>query len=504
MRRSLVLILAGVAALQLPAPPAAAQEAEFNDAAAPVDFLLRGTRSAEEEDLLAGEAPPPQGGPAVPPGRPYPRPDAAIGPPLFGPTGTAPLGPPLAGPDPYAPARSEEAGPIVDGRRLIRRAEREAEAEDPFAAPGIRVGTFILRPTIDVGVVVSDNPDGDTEKNWETGGLLEPTLSLLSDWDRHELAAELRGTGSFYDEEVYNDRDAAARLRARYDISRDTDLTAEAGYVYALESFTDPDTPAAAAERPARQTYDAALTGTHRMNRLGLALGGDVKRETFQDATTASGATIDQGDRNRTEAALNARASYKLSGALEPFVEARGGKVVYDESVDSNGYRRSSRFGELAGGLILDLSPKLQGEVSAGWRHEEYDDARLAALSAPVVAAALMWSPRRLTDIRLNLATTADGSTIPGASGSLIYSADLTASRELRHNLAAEAGLGLDWRDYVGIDLTETTWSAFGGLVYDLNRYAALVGRYSYERVENDPGERTDTNTFSVRLRLKR
>jgi len=185
-------------------------------------------------------------------------------------------------------------------------------------------------------------------------------------------------------------------------------------------------------------------------------------------------------------------------------VEARAGTVVYDESVDTAGYRRASSYGQLAGGLIFDLSPKLQGEVSAGWRHQTYDDDRLESLDAPLLAAALMWSRRRLTEVRLDLATTADGTTIPGASGSVTYSAALTAERQLGYRLTAEAGLGLDYRDYVGTDLQETTWSAFGGLAYNLNRYAALVGRYTYERVETDPGDRRDTNTFSVRLRVKR
>ncbi|WP_224405625.1 outer membrane beta-barrel protein [Afifella sp. IM 167] len=503
MRRSLAVIIAGAAALALPAANALAQGRSTSDA--PVDFMMRGTSDPADQDLLEPAAPEEPQAPPPPPGAPYPRADAEIGPPLAGPTGEEPLGPPLAGPTPVtAPRADARTGPVVDGRRLLRRARKQADEEDPFAAPGIRVGTFILRPTIDTGVIVSDNPDGDTKKNWETGALVEPTLNLTSDWSRHEVSLDLRGTASFYPDDTFDDREATARFRGRLDITRDTDLTAEAGYAYALESFTDPETPAAAVERPARQTFDASLTGTHRMNRLGLSLGGKAEREIYEDFNTASGGTISQEDRNRTDISATARASYQLSGALEPFAQARLGTIAYDQSVDSAGYRRASTYGELSGGLIFDLSPKLQGEVSAGWRHQEYDDARLKSLDAPVLAAALMWSPRRLTELRLDLATTADGTTIPGASGSVTYSADLTAERQLGYRLTAEAGLGLDYRDYIGTDLQETTWSAFGGLAYNLNRYAALVGRYTYERVETDPGDRRDTNTFTVRLRLKR
>ncbi|MCF1505324.1 outer membrane beta-barrel protein [Afifella sp. H1R] len=523
MRVRLPAIIASAARIGVLVPAlliVQANSARAQETSAPTDFTLRGSDAADEDTLFqdSGEAnngdtddatgrraraaPPP------PPGQPYPTPDAPIGPPPFGPRPDEPIGPPLAGPpsppQPEPRQRRATPKPQLDGRRLIRRVVEEEEAEDPYAQVGVRLGTFVLRPTLDLGAIASDNPDGDEQQSWEAGGLVAPTLNLQSDWDRHAVELDLRGTASFYDDHANDDREAEAKFTGRYDISSDTEVNVEAGYLYTLESFTDPDTPSAAVERPAEQNYNAALGVTQRFNRLGMSLRGSFERETYEDVTTASGATISQEDRNNNDYALTGRASYLISPALEPFVEARLGTTRYDESTDAAGYRRDSRWGELTGGVIVNLSPKLAGEIGVGYRHENYDDPRFEDLNAPLATAALLWSPRRLTNVRLDIATTTEGTTIEGASGSVIHSADLTLERRMRHNLFAEAGLGLDYRDYHGVDLTETTWTAFGGLVYDLNRYAALVGRYTYERKILDPGDTVETNTVSVRLRLKR
>src|SRR5690606_39108189 len=81
---------------------------------------------------------------------------------------------------------------------------RDDEA-DPFAAPGIRLGSFVLRPTLDIGVTASDNIHLSRPKRQATGLVVAPDIDLRSEWDRHEIAFELRGTALFYEDKSLDD-----------------------------------------------------------------------------------------------------------------------------------------------------------------------------------------------------------------------------------------------------------------------------------------------------------
>jgi hypothetical protein len=86
--------------------------------------------------------------------------DGDIGPPLAGPTGEEPIGPPLAGPAPSPPDHD--------------RPPRRPDDPDPFAPRGVRAGSFIIRPAIEVGVSISDNPADSTEKESGIGFIVAP------------------------------------------------------------------------------------------------------------------------------------------------------------------------------------------------------------------------------------------------------------------------------------------------------------------------------------------
>src|SRR5690606_1210044 len=66
-----------------------------------------------------------------------------------------------------------------------------APEDDPFAAPGIQLGTFLLRPSLEQGLTATSNADGSA--GGESAVLSETTLRLnaTSDWSRH--SAEITG-----------------------------------------------------------------------------------------------------------------------------------------------------------------------------------------------------------------------------------------------------------------------------------------------------------------------
>jgi hypothetical protein len=445
-----------------------------------VDLVLRGT-----EDADAGPAPP------------APRPIGAereLGPPLAGPDGTAAIGPDLLGPTASQPQPQTTAEPPP----------RDDDA-DPFAAAGIRLGSFVLRPAIDIGIEASDNIHLSQPQQRAVGWLVAPDIELRSDWDRHEVAFELRGTATYYDDDSLNEVEGRAALAGRYDISQDTSLDAAVATFRGTESFTDPDLPAGAAERPAFRELEAELGAAHDFGRFGVGVRGRVERTEYDDVALVSGGTAGLDDRDNTETELRMRGSYRASPAFEPFVEVAAGRVRYDRARDSAGFARSSAWRELVGGIVVDLGPKLAGEVAVGHRSETFDDPRLEDLDGVLASARLLWSPRRLTQVRLELATNASGSTLAGVAGSLTHSALVAVERRMRHDLTLEAGLSFARETFVGLDRTDDTFGGYAELAYDLNRNLALVGRYEYEQlISDDLCDCATENVVSVRVRLKR
>jgi hypothetical protein len=472
---AIALAVAATGACAQDVGDAASPDAAGSDGA--VDFVLRPTEAADlgqtnepQPELSALEAP--------------------IGPPLAGPTGKEPIGPPLAGPTPLRP-------PEAAARR------RRAEPADPFAATGVRLGTFVIRPSIEIGVNATDNPAGSHEKHNAVGFILAPAIEISSEDTDHSIEANAKGTFIFYGDQTLDERDATARVKGRYDLTSRTSLEGEVGYSYTLDRFTDPDTPENATERPPVHDFDASFGVTQRFGRVSVGLAGTVEREVHENVPLSGGGESDLSELNNTEYGLRLRTGFEASAAITPYVQTAFGRRHFDQA-DEDGTDRSSVWGELRGGLIFDFGSKLSGDVSAGWRHEDLEDDQLDDLDGPVAAASILWSPRRLWDVRLDLTTQAETTTIADSPGSMLYSGTLSVSRQVTPRFKMEVGGGLDYEHFIGVDRDDTTPAAYTQATYAFNRTASLIARYGYERTySTEEGQDSEENVVSVRVRLQ-
>lgn len=456
-------------------------------AAEPVGFTLRPTQdsgAAAESGLgepwSPGQADEPATTSAL---------GAEIGPPLAGPEPDDPIGPPLAGPEPPQPPTAP------------RRQRREEE--DPYAARGMRFGPFLIRPSIEIGVAATDNASGGSEGDAATGAIVAPEVLITGGGARWDLDASARGEALLYGDKEIDERDAEARVALGYEPTRSTRLEAEAGYSYSLDSYTDPDTPSGATERPAVHDLDASLAATQRVGRVGFTLRGTVERSLHDEVPLSGGGVANRDELDNVATSVAFRAAYE-AGALSPFVEAEAGWRDYDVSVDSNGFRRSSRWTALTGGLAVDFGAKLNGEISAGWYREEPDDPALDDIEGVKLAASLLWSPRRLTNVRLDLSTSVEPTTLADASGSIVYSGELSVERRMRSGWGMEAGIGAEYERFVGVSRDETTYSGFVGTSYAFNRRVSVAARYTHERIDSsEPDGDSQENRVELRLRLQ-
>ncbi|MER8906820.1 outer membrane beta-barrel protein [Mesorhizobium sp. M0854] len=384
--------------------------------------------------------------------------------------------------------------------------QNKKNEDDPFAATGIKLGSFVIRPTLEQGLTSSTN--ADSSSLGKPALLSETTLrfNAVSDW--RENSATVEGYGIFRETlSGYDIHEAQGRVDGTLNIDLDNDLRAIAklGYEAVPESASAPDAVVGAVGQPVRQTMNGSLAVEKDAGKMRFALTGAIEHDIFGDAKLSSGGSLSQKGRDSTLYTAILRTGYEISPAITPFTEIEIGRRAYDLRVDPNGFQRSStRLGARAG-VELDLREKLTGEFSVGWLREAIDDDALPAISGATVNADLKWSPERGTTIGLTAQTTAENTTNAGESGDMLYSGSLTGERQIRANLTGNAALGLEWRDYTGSDDHDLTLSAEAGLTWWLNRYTGLTTRARTEKLtSNLIGRDYTANSIFVGLKLQR
>ena len=402
----------------------------------------------------------------------------------------------------------------ADRQKLDPGAERTAAIEgqnkkaedDPFAPTGVKWGSFVIRPSIEQGLTATTN--GDSSSAGTSALLSETALRFTSVSDWRENSATIDGYGLFRETvSGYRVHDAQGRIEGQLNVDLDNELRAIAklGYEAVPETASSPNAIAGVSTQPLRQTIDGSLGVEKAVGKMQYTLTGAVSHDFYGDAELSDGTTLSQKDQDNTLYTATLRTGYEISPALTPFTEIEVGRRAYDQRIDNEGFERSStRLGARAG-LQLDMGEKLSGEFSAGWLREAIDDKSLEAISGATVNADLKWSPERGTTIGLTGKTTVETTTTAGESGDILYSGRLTAERQIRANLTANAALGLDWRDYVGIDGHDRILSAETGLTWWLNRYAGLTSRVRTEKLtSNLPGRDYTANSIYLGLKVQR
>jgi hypothetical protein len=380
------------------------------------------------------------------------------------------------------------------------------EEENPYEAVGIRAGSFILRPSVEQGLTVTNN--ADSSSNGSDAVLSETTLRLnaVSDWSQHTASLDAYTTfkKSVSGQDIEETR-GGVDGRLDYELGHDYRLKSALSYSFEPESASSPDALTGVASQPTQHNLDGSLGLSKDVGKLRLGVTGKVEREWYGDAKLTDGQTLSLEDRNSTLASLALRTGYEISPSLRPFVELEAGRRFKDERIDAGGFERSSNTYAARAGIEVDRGEKLTGEFSAGVLRESFDDDRLASITGPSINANLRWSPERGTTVGLTGSTSVDSTTTEGESGSLLYTGRLTLEREIRANLTANAALGIDLRDYSDTDDKDLTYLAEVGATWWLNRYAGLTGRARYETLQSDlPGRDYDAASVFLGLRVQR
>ena len=372
-------------------------------------------------------------------------------------------------------------------------------------AQGIKVGSFLLRPSLTetLGAERTKTGKDSTTRYYLRSGL---KASATSDWSLHQLKIDAEGTwDKTFSGPPEDDPEGKIEAELRLDLTDEMTGTLKAGYSLEREEINDPNAVANATTQSDVETYTASAAITRDLGVLRTTAGLDFTREVYSAAVLDNGDLMSQADRDQNTGILRGRIGYELSPALIPFIEASYGQTIYDQHKDSLGYVRDATLYAMKTGVELDFGEKLKGELAGGYTVADFQDSALKSISAATIDGSALWSPRRGTDVALNLKTEIEPSSTPGASGDVAYSGTAILSQVILQNLTGQISSGITLRDYEDQSTAKQSVVTLGtGLTWGVSRSLDLVTDVAWESTRQDGVADLDIFRAGIGLTLKR
>lgn len=360
-----------------------------------------------------------------------------------------------------------------------------AQDGDYYDANGVNLGGFTLYPSLTARVGHDDNvyaqPANEVSDTYYS---LSPSLTLSSNWSRHELSLNLQNTNTWYSENSSEDTsDWTFGADGRIDVSYATSIHARAMYGMLTESRGDSSAVGNAAEPTEYDRFDGYVELRHRFNRLGVAVGGGLTTFDYDDVSAIGGGTIDNDARDRDVLLGQAEVNYAISPDTRVFLRGTYNDRQYDQQPPAVAVNRDSSGYEIAGGLQFDVTRLISGEISGGYLEQEYD--ALPDVDGLSYGASLNWELTRLTTVTISADRAVEETNQAGASGYLSSTVGAGVVHELTRSISLNANASFSNNDYEGSAREEDVWTAGVGAEYDLNRYLSASVGYGFDTRES-------------------
>ena len=367
--------------------------------------------------------------------------------------------------------------------------------DDPFGPVGDYVGSFLVKSALELRGGSETNPGRLPQPVGAPLWVVAPEFLAVSDWERHALVADLRGSFTGYGGSLPQTIDGGidpaptniqrpdftGHIDGRIDVSEDTRITSEARLRLGTDNPGSPNIQAGLAKYPIYTTVGGTFGIDQKFNRLDIAAGGTVDRTVYQDSTLTDGTSTTNDDRNFNQYGAVGRVSYELTPAVKPFVEVEGDSRVHDVKIDRYGYDRDSTGGYAKAGTSFEFSRLLTGEISAGFAERDYADPRLSRLQGLLTAASLIWTVTPLTTVKFISATAIGETVVAGVSGVLTQTYTFEVDHDFRRWLTAIGKFSFGTLDYQGDGRSDKLYSVEGDLIYKLSRDIWLKGSLRHD-----------------------
>lgn len=379
---------------------------------------------------------------------------------------------------------------------------------DPYAPLGLRTGSFLLYPSVELSAGYDSDPEHVPGGPSSSLFVVAPELQVQSDWSRHSLTADIKGTYDEYGADLspsLNRPYLSSTIDGRIDVLRNTQILVENRFLLSTENPASPNLPAGLASLPIYTDIGGTLGLEQTFNRLQVTAKANFDRQSYNNSVLTDGEVINNADLDYNQYGGTLRVGYELDPGLRPFLEGGGDARVYDLSADSSGYQRDSTGSSIKVGSTVNIVGTLTGEMAAGYLERVYQDPRLPLIAGPTLDGSLIWQATALTTAKFTAASTVTESAVPGTSGEFSRDINIQVDHAFLLWLIGTGQVGYGHDDYVGLGRQDNRYFALATLTYKLSRELQLKGTMRQDWLtSNVSGAAYDATSFLVGVRVQR
>jgi hypothetical protein len=369
-----------------------------------------------------------------------------------------------------------------------------------YLPKGIRLNSFEIRPVMELGTDWNSNiynRQNDVVSSVITH--VKPAVSVYSNWNRHFVGLDVNSDIQNYIDHPHENRQIVnVRLNGKLDVEKDTFGYSKFFYLRAPEQRGAPDSPANALYPTGSQTIGGEMGYDYTKYRIRLHVDNTTAQLLFEDGVTGLGTLIPNAqNRNRLGNISTVRLGYEITPNYEAFVSGSYNFINYDY-YNQQGFSRSSDGYKVVGGVGLELTGKLTGNVRAGYQSQTYKDTYYAPVSGFAGGLTMNWTPTGLTKVIGDITRTINETTQVGYSAFFSTAFTVAVEHELLRNVLLNFNAGYIMNDYESGIIPKSQLRSennymvgFNGK-YLINRYFFLRSgvNYAQRQVSNVP----DTN----------
>lgn len=385
-----------------------------------------------------------------------------------------------------------------------REAERVLDRDRPLFSPtGIRIGNFVLYPTIGTNLSIDDNVLAtDANRRTDLRTEMFASLKLQSHLPRHAIDLSLAGrVVEYLDHPDMGYAGGHARLGVSLHIDHAHTLSMSVLSSLDHEDRLDPFAPLNARQQVPIWRNRASIGLTRDAGRLYGTISATAEHQDFQDVRSTSGALLDQDARDTTVLSSELLAGYRFSPGFELRGKLRGVRQ----------YNRGNEFfdgdawgGDAMAGLAFQTNPLLRWQILAGYGFRDFDRASQASIGTMLLDGELQWLPTQRVTITLGAGRQileAGGDT---ASGVVQTAARSRADIEVWHNVVLKLGAEIREEDYIGSTRRDVSMIGRAAIDYHVSpTWLLTLGFEHTNRDSNDPSSVLTRNVYSIGAKMR-
>lgn len=346
-----------------------------------------------------------------------------------------------------------------------------------YEEPGVRAGSFIIRPQLTEAIGYDSNPAGFSSGAGSGVLRTSPSLAVNSDWSRDSLGANLAvDSHRYWDTPRQSYTNWSASIGGGYTIGR-SDLTL--AYSHLSLHQTAGSIGAVPSDTPVHfQVDDLRAAYTFNLGRLSFTPNVDVRNYYF-DNTTILGIPTSQQYRNRAVLSGGVTTRYSLSDLRSLLFVLQGVDSHHTTPQLGEPSYNSKSFLAL-GGLDYEAIGAWRYQLLAGVEVRAFQSPAFKTHTAPVAEGSLIWTPTGLTTVTGTLARVIEAAAAEGTAGYTYTTARLILDHEYLRNVLLQARAGAQVAQYLQGGGSQTSFSIGAGVNWLMNRNMRLSADYDF------------------------